>query len=59
MKLTIEDINDQRAYEREREDFRARVIALKKLRRIHVGPIVTLVFENRDTIRFQIKEAEQ
>jgi hypothetical protein len=56
MKLTIEDINDLRAYEREREDFRARVIALKKLRRIHVGPIVTLVFENRDTIRFQIQE---
>jgi hypothetical protein len=56
MKLTIEDINDLRAYEREREEFRARVIALKKLRRIHVGPIVTLVFENRDTIRFQIQE---
>ena len=29
---------------------------LKKRRRIHVGPHVTVVFENRDTIRFQIQE---
>ncbi|MGH9086288.1 MAG: DUF3501 family protein [Acidimicrobiales bacterium] len=55
-KLTLADIADLRAYERERADFRAQVIALKKRRRVHVGPIVTLVFENRDTIRFQIQE---
>ena len=55
-KLTLADIADLRAYEREREGFRAHVIALKKRRRVHVGPIVTLVFENRDTIRFQIQE---
>lgn len=56
VKLTLQDIADQRAYEREREEFRAHVIALKKRRRVHVGPILTLVFENRDTIRFQIQE---
>lgn len=55
-KLTLTDIADLRAYERERADFRAHVIALKKRRRVHVGPVVTLVFENRDTIRFQIQE---
>src|SRR3954471_4948193 len=55
-KLTLNDIADQRAYERERADFRERVIALKKRRRIALGPVVTLVFENRDTIRFQIQE---
>jgi hypothetical protein len=55
-KLTLEDIADLRAYEREREAFRSHVIALKKRRRVGVGPIVTLVFENRDTIRFQIQE---
>jgi hypothetical protein len=55
-KLTLDDIADLRAYEREREGFRASVIALKKRRRVHVGPIVTLVFENRDTIRFQVQE---
>lgn len=54
--LTIDDIVDARAYERERSEFRARVIALKKLRRVAVGPVVTLVFENRETIRFQVQE---
>jgi hypothetical protein len=55
-KLAIEDIADLRAYEREREEFRRHVISLKKRRRVHVGPFVTFVFENRDTIRFQIQE---
>ena len=55
-KLTLDDILDLRAYEREREEFRARIIELKRKRRIPLGPIVTLVFENRDTIRFQIQE---
>jgi hypothetical protein len=55
-KLTIDDIADLRAYEREREAFRDHVIALKRKRRIGVGPIVTFVFENRDTVRFQIQE---
>ena len=54
--LSLDDIADARAYEREREEFRARIIELKKRRRIPVGPVVTLVFENRDTIRFQIQE---
>ncbi len=55
-KLTLADIADLRAYERERNEFRAHVIALKKKRRVGIGPIVTVVFENRDTIRFQIQE---
>jgi hypothetical protein len=55
-KLTLDDIADVRAYEREREEFRRHVIALKKRRRVAVGPFVTFVFENRDTIRFQIQE---
>ncbi|MDZ7673708.1 MAG: DUF3501 family protein [Acidimicrobiales bacterium] len=55
-KLTLDDIADLRAYERERPTFRQDVIALKKRRRVHLGPFVTVVFENRDTIRFQIQE---
>ena len=55
-KLTLDDIVDLRAYERERDEFRAHVIALKKRRRISVGPVVTFVFENADTVRFQIQE---
>lgn len=55
-KLTLDDIADLRAYERERDEYRSQIIDLKKRRRIAVGPIVTLVFENRDTIRFQVQE---
>ena len=55
-KLTLDDIADLREYERERGAFRAEVIELKKKRRIGVGPFMTVVFENRDTIRFQIQE---
>ncbi len=55
-KLTLADIADLRAYEREREGFRRHIIALKKRRRVHVGPVATLVFESRETIRFQIQE---
>ncbi len=54
--LTLDDIADQRAYERERDEFRARVIATKKLRRIGVGPVITLTFESRLTMRFQVQE---
>ena len=54
--LTLDDIADLRAYEREREEFRVRVKELKRRRRVSVGPIVTLVFENRDTVRFQVQE---
>ncbi len=54
--LQLADIADLRAYEREREDFRDHIIQLKKRRRCGVGPVVTLLFENRETVRFQIQE---
>jgi hypothetical protein len=55
-KLTLADIKDMREYEREREEFRSRIIAIKKRRRIHLGDLITITFENTDTIRFQIQE---
>lgn len=55
-KLTLDDISDLRAYERERAAFLAEVIALKKRRRVPLGDIVTLLFENRRTVRFQVQE---
>ena len=55
-KLTLDDIADVRAYEREREAFKAKVIAMKQRRRLALGPFVSVVFENRDTIRHQIQE---
>lgn len=55
-KLTLDDIRDLRAYERERDAFRARIIAMKKRRRIALGELLTLTFENTDTMRFQVQE---
>ena len=43
-------------YEPQREQFRSQIIALKQRRRISVGPLITLVFENRETLRFQTQE---
>ncbi|HVC67668.1 MAG TPA: DUF3501 family protein [Acidimicrobiales bacterium] len=54
--LTLDDISDLRAYERERDEFRRAVIAEKKIRRVSVGPVVTLTFESRTTVRFQVQE---
>jgi len=54
--LTLADIEDLRAYERDRDDYRRQVIELKRRRRVSVGPIVSLVFENRETMRSQIQE---
>jgi hypothetical protein len=55
-RLLLDDIADLRAYERERNAFRARIIELKKRRRVAIGPMVTVLFENRDTVRFQVQE---
>ena len=55
-KLTLADIADIRAYERERVGFRQHIIDLKRRRRVSVGPHITFVFENCDTVRFQIQE---
>ncbi|MEZ5216356.1 MAG: DUF3501 family protein [Ilumatobacteraceae bacterium] len=55
-KLTIEDIADVRAYERERAELRARVMELKKRRRVALGTLVSITFENRETVRYQIQE---
>ena len=54
--ITLDDIRGNAAYEKIREDFRRSIIDLKKKRRVSVGDRVSLVFENRDTVMFQIQE---
>jgi hypothetical protein len=54
--LTLADVLDLRAYERVRDDYRARIIARKRDRRVALGPVMTLVFECFDTVRFQVQE---
>lgn len=54
--LVLDDVLDLRAYERAREDYRREVMALKRRRRVPLGPIMTAVFECFDTVRFQVQE---
>ena len=44
------------AYARQRKEFRAKVMAHKRDRTVHLGAHVTLVFEDELTIRYQIQE---
>lgn len=54
--LALVDILNLHEYELARPEFRKRVIESKQRRRIALGPLMTLVFENRDTVQFQIQE---
>jgi hypothetical protein len=54
--LTAADILGKDEYERVRADFRRRIIVAKDKRRVLVGDHVTLHFENRDTMHYQVQE---
>jgi hypothetical protein len=54
--ITRRDIKGPALYGPIRDDFRSRVIALKRPRRVLVGDRVALVFENRHTLTLQIEE---
>jgi hypothetical protein len=55
-KVGRDEIKDLVAYEKAREAMRARVIAIKRHRRLAVGPNITVLFENCDTVLFQVQE---
>ena len=55
-KLTFDDIKDLREYERERDEFRRSIVEMKKRRRVQLGDLLTITFENTDTMRFQVQE---
>ena len=55
-KLSPSDLLSLEAYARERAAFRKRVIAHKKARKLHGGAHVTLLFEDRLTIQYQVQE---
>lgn len=54
--IDIAEIKDIAEYELERPDWRPRVMAIKDRRRIRVGDHLTFLFENRETVRYQIQE---
>ena len=55
-KLTHADLWKLEDYARERIAFRTKVIAHKKTRTVHLGPHVTLIFEDRMTVQYQVQE---
>ena len=50
------ELLDLGAYEQIREPFRARILALKRPRYVRLGPNMTALFQNHDTVLFQIQE---
>ena len=54
--LTTTDLWPLPVYEGVRDQFRREVIAAKQHRRVAVGPFISLIFENRLTVKFQIQE---
>jgi len=54
--ITRRDIKGPSLYGPIRDDYRKRVIELKRPRRVLIGDRVSLVFENRHTISVQIEE---
>jgi len=55
-KIRLDDILGFSAYEKVRQKFREDIIEKKKQRRVAVGDKISIVFENRDTVIFQIQE---
>ena len=55
-KLSREDLYSLEEYAEVRQEFRAQVMAHKKNRRIPLGPVVALYFEDRLTMHYQVQE---
>lgn len=54
--LTKDDLLDLTGYEKVRKEKQAEAIQTRKLRRVHLGEMITLAFENSFTIWYQIME---
>jgi hypothetical protein len=54
--VSRQEILDYVTYDEKRPALRAEVLEMKEARRVHVGDHLTLLFENTDTMRYQIQE---
>jgi hypothetical protein len=54
--VTREELLDYQTYGDRRDRIRAEILPIKARRRIRVGPHLMVLFENRDTVRYQIQE---
>jgi hypothetical protein len=55
-KVRRDEILDPTAYERVRAEVRPAVMEAKRKRRVHVGGVLTFLFENTATARYQVQE---
>ena len=55
-KLQINDLWKREDYAQQRPEFKKQVLAHKRHRKLHLGDHVTLLFEDRLTIQYQIQE---
>src|SRR5215471_15093925 len=55
-RITRDSLLTLEAYAKTRQDFRAKVLAHKKPRTVHLGEHLTLIFEDELTIRYQVQE---
>ncbi len=51
-----EELLDLSLYERSRPELRAAILEAKRVRRVHLGGVLTLLFENAATVRYQVQE---
>ena len=57
MKRSIrQEILDYVTYEEQRKQIRKKIMKIKELRRINGGGVLSFLFENNDTVRYQIQE---
>jgi hypothetical protein len=54
--ITRESLMPLETYARNRKDFREKVLAHKRNRKVHLGDHLTLIFEDELTLRYQIQE---
>jgi Protein of unknown function (DUF3501) len=54
--VTRSEILDYATYEDKRPSFRADILKIKAPRRVHLADCLTLLFENHDTVLYQIQE---
>jgi len=55
-KLERKDLMSLEEYSQKRSDIRQQIIAHKRARTLHIGPNLTLLFEDRETMRYQVQE---
>lgn len=55
-KITLNDLIDIVEYKKVRDEFRRDIMTHKRARRIELGPEISLTFEDRQTVMFQIQE---